>query len=619
MSATGTHVRPAAVLAVNPRPLARFAEVAGLALRLAPAPVGLACWANSMATVRINSIGSYGLLAAVDPWFFVGLGLLIVGFAAELARSHRQLWILLLYLVAIVVVIDATAPVLFHTPSYWWVYKHIGVSQSLNLNGRVTLPNEIYQEWPTFFSALAGFSSLSGVSALKFAAWAPLFFELSYCVVLFAIFRSMTRDPRVPILAVLLFECVVSWVGEDYLSPQAFAYLMWLGMMLLVVRWLSGWAPSKPAPRWLNWLRGPLLAGFEYRPAPRRGAYLAAVTAVLVLFFVVVSAHQLTPYMALAGLAGLVALGLLRPWWLLPMLAAIAVAFLVPREHIISSQYGGLFSGFDLFRNAGGRTTLTEPAALFSAHVATALSVVVWLWAIAVILRSIRRLGRVILPAVLAFAPFVILLFQSYGGEAAFRVFLFSAPWCAYLIATSILRLRWSPVRIAATALVPAAFVLASLQGFFGPIEVNTFAPAEVHASQWLYGHAPRGSTFVLAAENFPVEEAAAYSSYEVQVLPSDPELHSGEDWLDEGDIPEVDSFVAGMAGRQKFMVISRSQTRYSDYFGYPRGYKRLIAEIPSARQWTVVFRNPDVTIYRFAGASTATGGQRQSSLSLVH
>jgi hypothetical protein len=390
-------------------------------------------------------------------------------------------------------------------------------------------------------------------------------------------------------------------------------------MMLVVIRWLSGWAPSKPAPRWLNRLRGPLLAGFEYRPAPRRSAYLAAVTAALVLFFVVVSAHQLTPYMALAGLAGLMALGLLRPWWLLPMLAAIAADYLVPREHIISSQYGGLFSGFDLFRNAGGRTTLTEPAALLSAHLATALSVVVWLWAIAVILRSIRRLGRVILPAVLAFAPFVILLFQSYGGEAAFRVFLFSAPWCAYLIATSIIKIRWSPVRIAATALVPAAFVLASLQGFFGPIEVNTFAPAEVHASQWLYGHAPPGSTFVLAAENFPVEETAAYSSYEVQVLPSDPELHSGEDWLDEGNIPELDSFVAGMAGREKFMVISRSQTRYSDYFGYPRGYKHLIAEIPSARQWTVAFRNPDVTIYRFTGASTFTGGQRQSSLSLVH
>jgi hypothetical protein len=618
MSATGAQVRPAAVLAVNPKPLARFAEIARLAARLAPAPVGLACWANSMATLRVGSIGAYGLLAAVDAWFFVGLGLLIVGFAAELSRPHRQLWIQLLYLVAIVVVIDATAPVLFHTPGYWWVYKHIGVSQSLMLNGRVTLPHEIYQEWPTFFSALAGVSSLSGVNPLRFAAWAPLFFELSYCVVLFAIFRSMTRDPRVPILAVLLFECVVSWVGEDYLSPQAFAYLMWLGVMLLIVRWLSGWTPHEGRLRWLNRLRARLLVGFEYRPAPPRGVYLAAMTGVITLFFAMVSSHQLSPYIAIAGLAGLAALGLLRPWWLLPMLVAIAADFLLPRYHIVSSQYGGLFSSFDLFRNAAARVTASTPGALFSAHVATGLSVVVWLWVIAIVLRSVRSLGRVAVPAVLAFAPFVILLFQSYGGEATFRVFLFSAPWCAYLIATSILKLRWRHLRLAATVLVPAAFVLASLQGFFGPIEVNAFTPAEVSASQWLYGHTPAGSTFVLPAENFPVEETAAYDRYEVQVLPSDPDLHSAEDWLNEADMPATDNWVAAQAGREKFMVVSRSMTAYSDYYGYPRGYTGLVRELPSAPQWHVVFRNPDVTIYKFDGVSTGTE-PRHTSLSSTH
>ena len=81
-----------------------------------------------MATLRLDSVGLYGLLAAFNAWFFVGVAVLIVGFAAELNRATPALWILALYLLAVVVVIDATVPLLFHTPEYWWVYKHIGVA-----------------------------------------------------------------------------------------------------------------------------------------------------------------------------------------------------------------------------------------------------------------------------------------------------------------------------------------------------------------------------------------------------------------------------------------------------------------------------------------------------------
>ncbi len=615
---SATQAQPAAMFVADARPLARFGEIARLALRLAPLPVGLACWANSLAALRVDSVGLYGLLAAVNAWFFVGLALLIVGFAAEFARPSRQLWILVLYLVGIVVVIDATAPLLYHTPSYWWVFKHIGVSQSLKVNGRVTLPNEIYQEWPTLFAALAGFSSLTGVNPIRFAAWAPLFFELSYCVVLFAIFRSMTRDIRVPILAVVLFECMVAWVGQDYLSPQAFAYLMWLAMMLVVVRWLTGWAPPRGGAGRLDRLRGRVLRGFEYRPAPPRSVYLPAVMATMALFFVMVASHQLTPYLALAGLGGLWVLGLLRPWWLLGALIAIAAAFLVPRYHIISSQYGGLFSSFNLFHNAGARVTVTEPAALFSSHIATGLTVVVWLWVLLLIARSIRSLGRVALPAVLAFAPFVILLVNNYGGEATFRVFLFSAPWCAYLIATAIVRVRWSHLRIAATVLVPGALLLASLQGLWGPISVNAYTPAEVHASEWLYGHAPVGSTFILPAENFPVEETAAYNRYEVQVLPSDPQLHSEESWLNEADQPAVDNWVASLYGQEKFIIVSHSMAAYGNYFGFPRGYHQLVRALPGAAQWSLYYENSDVSVYRFTGTSTGTAGRGRNAPSAV-
>ncbi len=605
---SATQAKPAALFVTGPRPPAGVMKIVRLtlsvALRLAPAAGGLACWAYSIATLRLDSVGLYGLLAAVDAWFYVGVALLIGGFALELARKDRKLWVAVPYVVAIVVVIDATVPILFHAPEYAWVYKHIGVAQSLKLNGRVTDPTDIYQAWPAFFSALAGVSSLSGASPVTFAAWAPLFFELANCLVLFAIFRTMARDSRVAILAVLLFECFIGWVGEDYLSPQAFAYLLWLGLVLMILRWLSGWTPPGPPYGRLDRLRNLVLRGFEYRPRPQRAVRVAAVMATIAVFFVIVSSHQLTPYIGLVGLAAVAALGLLRPRWLLPVLVAVALAFLLPRYHIVSSQYGGLFSGFNVLQNASGSVGVTGSAAqAFTADVVHVLALAMWLMALGFVVRSWRSLGRVAIPAVLAFSPFVILLAQRYGGEAIYRVFLFSAPWCAYLIATAILRIRWRSLRNAATALIPAVALLAGLQGLYGPVVVNTFSPAELTASEWLYAHAPKRATFVLPVDNFPVLEAADYENHEVWFMPSDPQLGSDDDWLNAANVPMVDQWVASLTGPEKFLVVSQSMITYSAYYGFPTGYVKLARELPFSPDWTTVFKNNAVTIYRFTPA----------------
>jgi hypothetical protein len=372
--------------------------------------------------------------------------------------------------------------------------------------------------------------------------------------------------------------------------------------MLVVLRWLVDSEPRRRGSGRLGRLRGRLLRGFEYRPA---GAGLstpaAAVIGVMVLFFVIVSSHQLTPYITLAGLGGLALLGVLRPRWLVPALALIAVAFLLPRVHV-TSPYGGLFSGFDIFSNATVRVTISEPAALFSEHIATGVSVVTWLLALVLIARSWRSLGRVAVPAVLAFTPFVIILAQNYGGEAGFRVFLFSAPWCAYLIASAIAEIRWSSVRTAAMALVPAVILLASMQGLYGPLAVDAITPDELTGSEWFYAHAPAGSSLILAAQNFPVEETAAYESYEIVSMPSDPQLHVGGDWLPEGNLTEVDAWTAAQRGREKFLAVSRSMAAYSAYYGAPTEYQRLVRELPSSPDWTLSYKNPDVTIYKFVG-----------------
>ena len=559
--------------------------------------LGLCAWALGVGQLTPPAIGSYGLLAGANPWFLLGVAMLVTGFLIELQRSDARGWVLGLGIVAVIVAIHATVPILYGTPEYAWVYKHIGVALALGQNGRVTDPSSIYQLWPALFAATASLGALGHVGPLTFATWAPVAFELADALVLLAVFRVLSGNRRVAFLGVMLYEGLIAWVGQDYLSPQAFAYLLWLGVVLILVRWLRRPAPAEPRGR-LGRLRAPLLAGFEPPQPTSRGRRAVAIVLVAVIFLVIVAAHQLTPYIALTGVGALVVLGLIRPWWLVVVLAAIAGGYLVPRYGLIAHDFGGLFSGGNPIQNASGsRGTHHAGAEASTALIVRGLAAAMWLLALAAIALRRRSLGRVAFAAALAFSPFVVLVAQSYGGEAVYRVYLFSAPWCALLIAGAVYELRRGLLRWIVAGGVCAAALLAGLQGLYGPVVVNAVTPNELAASGWLYTHTPPGSLIVLAADNFPALDTADYNARQLEVMPADPQI--GEAWLDEGNVSDVEGWIAGLGHRSAYVVVSHGMAAYANYFGAPTGFASLARTLPTAPGWTVVYRNADVTIYR--------------------
>jgi hypothetical protein len=571
----------------------------GLAISL----LGLACWAYGVAHLRPTGIGIFGLLASGNAWFVLGLALLLAGFLLEL-RGGARAWLLALELAGLVVAIHSTVPIIFHAPEYAWVYKHIGAASTFQRFGAVTDPTNIYQEWPALFAAVAAVSSLAHASLVSLATWSPLAFELADALLLVALFRLLVGNRRVVWLAVLLYEGLVSWVGQDYLSPQAFGYLLWLAMAVIVLRWLRGAAPLPGHGGRLARLRAPFLVGLPPVPETTRAVRRGAIALVAMIFAAIVAAHQLSPYMALAGIGALALFGLVRPWWLLILLVAIAGGYLALHYDLIAQQFGGLFSGSNPLANAGGArgTPHASSAAVWSARTVDALMGAMWVITMAVIARRRKRLGQVVIPAALAFSPFVILLAQSYGGEAIYRVYLFSAPWCALLIAGALCELR-ARIRWPTAALVGAVALFGGLEGLYGPVLVNAFTPREVNASLWLYTHIPRGSLIVLPVGNFPALETADANDYDLDVLPADAQI--GPASLNEGDIPQVRSYIAGLGHRTAYIVVSRSMDNWANFYGSPPGYRRLLSELPTALGGSVVYHNTDATIYRV----NTTGG----------
>ena len=561
--------------------------------------VGIGAWAFGVSQTQRQAIGPYGVLASANGWFFAGLAVLLAGMLAELSRTRPRTWLLGAFLIALIVAIHTTVPLLYGgTPEYAWVYKHVGVAQTFGHYHRVTDTSNIYQEWPALFTTVASISALGNAGPLSFAAWGPVAFELADALLLLGIFRLLTGDRRLPYLAVLLYEGLIAWVGQDYLSPQAFGFLLWLGITAIVIRWLLAASPAPGRWRVVNRTWAFLLRGRPAAADASTAMRWLALALVAVIFFAIVAAHQLTPYMALLGIAALVLLRVVWGGWLtLALLAVIAGGFLAPRYGLISSQFGGVFSGGDVFENAAGSQGIVHKAAeLRTGEIVHVLAALMWLGAAAAIALRWRSLGRVAIPAVLAFSPFAVLGVQSYGGEAIYRVFLFSAPWCALLIAELIAELRGA-LRPLASAVACTVALAAGLQGLYGPAAVYAFTPSELAASLWIYDHAPPGSLLVLPADNFPGLEAANYADYDFQVMPADPQ--TGASWLNEANLGDVVQWIDSLGHPSAYVVFSKSMHNYAGYFGYPTGYDHLANAVAADSAWRVVYRNADVVIYR--------------------
>jgi hypothetical protein len=595
--------RPAVWLAAWPGAARAAAGYAGVA-------AGAGLWLVAVARTDAGQVGEFGLLSSVHPAFFVALLVCVAGFLAELRRSAGGRGpVLGGYAVLLILILHATTPLVLDQPQYAWTYKHVGVVELLIGNGGLTDSGDLYQQWPALFSGVAGVADLAGVAPLSLARWAPVFFNLAGALVMLAIGRTLSPDRRVAYLATFLF-LALNWIEEDYLAPQALAYLLGLGVLLVVLRWFRARPPARSG--WLARLyRGLPPGAGAARPSAGR---MAALAVLVLLFAVLTASHQLSPYLVVGQVAVLVVLGLVRPRWTAALLAAIAVGYLLPRFGLVSGSFD-VFESFNIFGNASGNADGWGSAGqAFSATVVRILALTVWGLAAVAVWRARHRLGTVLVPAVLAFTPFVLLFVQSYGGEAIYRVYLFSVPWCAFLIAGLVLRARprWGGARRAvvwvAAVLALAAAALGTVQGRHGQLMVDQLGTAEVAAAQYLYANAAPGATIALATSNFPSRLAGNYDQFNRALAVGEPELIEGAEMrdavLDFRYVPGIEDYLRTFDGTTSYLVISDGMRRQAEYFGLlPAGSLDTLDEsLSSSPGWSVFYRNDEVVIYQYGG-----------------
>ena len=497
-------------------------------------------WLLSLPMVNVDQMTDVGLVSVLPVWTFLALFLLVGGFAFLVYRRDTPETILLLYVLTFIMMIHGTPQILYGTVRYAWTWKHVGIIDYIQRHGTVDPynvgdPFQAYHNWPGFFALNALITDVSGLkTALRYAGWGPVFFNVLDLGAILMIFKTLTRDRRLIWLSVLVFF-IGNWVGQDYFSPQAMAFFLYLVAVGILLKWFRARSPDLSLPdawrgryglkaRFGRWLLAGRLA-FWYRtavsravpeddPGPGIGAWgrTGLMAIVILSMMVIVSSHQLTPVVMISTVA-LLALFQVTNARGLPLLMAVltvgwivyfATPFLQGHLSWIADSFGTLFGNFSsgLVNMAG----VSEGQVLVS-WMDRGLSASVWLLGLVGSVRRLRRGHWDLAAVLLALAPLVMLAANSYGGEIIFRVYLFGLAFVSFFVAaiwyaTPTSGTSWrTPVT---TALVTCLLLVGFLFSYYGKEHQYHFSPQEVQAANYLLDVAPRGSLIVDGVWNWP-------------------------------------------------------------------------------------------------------------------
>lgn len=561
-------------------------------------------FAFSVIRTRGHAVGSWGLLPLLGIPFLVAMGL-TVAVALVALRFIPTTWpIALSALCLLLVEFNGTQVMLDAIPLSSWTYKHFGVVDYIVHGGALNNPYDIYQQWPGFFAAAAELARISGSSPLASGNWPHLFFEALCSMVVFAIVRKFVPwHPAVPYMTALLFF-TVNWEGQYYYSPQSTAFLLTLLFQFFMLPSLEPERLRWPFRNW-SWLRIPPSEIHDKGETTVVGN-AARTVGLIALFGAIVVTHQMSPALVLAGLGCLWILGVLRQPVITLSLVAVTLCYLA--LHIPALQHNFVLNGFS-FSNTTGKPDITNPSQqqAVAARLSELLGLGMWGVTVICILSYRRRLGIMVIPAVLAFAPFSLVMVSDYQGEGIYRVFLFSSPWCALIIARRLADLRFSPtLRLAVVGCWAMFAGLASAQAQdFGMWPMLEVPQGEITASAYFLDHAPPNAVLILAAANFPSRLNGKYV------------LHNAKQSQNDLALDEIPSFdgnglknispeslartIANLAGGDGYLVIAPSMEAYEDYYQFvtPGVLPSLITRLETSAYWKLWYQNDGTLIFQ--------------------
>lgn len=590
-------------------------------MRLLVLPIAaVALWAWSLRGIDPLAMNDLGVISLLTWQAWLAYALITVSFVACWRHAERATWPLILHVLVLLVMLYGLPAFITHEPSGPIVFRHAGITETLLRTGNVHAKLDAYFSWPGFFMGLGTLVKLAGApSAMAFAKWATVGFNLLYLPPLLLLARALTRDPRLIWGTVWVFYAA-NWIDQDYLAPQAFTYLFYLTILALLLTYLRPRGSQlEGSGRLARRLQAVLHVRAADDPSPPTSRFTAAavVVVVILLYTATVASHQLTPFTILIDVIALVALGHCTARGLPLLMAVILTLWVAFVAHgYIAGHFSQLVSVVGDVAKATS-TNVTSRISGSSQHILVVrerllLSGALWLLAIVGAFRRFRRGHADHAAAALGLAPLLLFGIQPYGGEMLMRIYFFMLPFVAFFATAAFLSDRVgtsAPARLPAalrTGAATAAFGLTAatvlggcLLARYGNERVDYFTPRERAAIRFLYAQAQPGSRFAVEEPYLPWKykdyDQHRYLSVE-QLLrqPSAPSAAQALNRLSQDLRP-------GLGRPPGFVILTRSQHVYVEMLGgvmspgYLHQFERYLRESPKFR---LIYSNADAQIY---------------------
>ena len=497
---------------------------------------GLLFWFLAVHNAVYLNMGASGLVSILGWPYFVGLALVVVGFAAELMRTplrpRRLLFLIVLLAIFLYGTACAVEPVAQLTDS--WI--HAGFIQYIIQNGHPLNGYDARFSWPGGFSLGAILVAFTGqANAIGFLRWFPLFIELSYLAPLLVIARFSGVSRRAGWLGIAIYYST-NWIFQDYFSPQALNYFFYL---VLIATVLAIWQPrsvKRDGPARGFWWERVVQSRALVTPSRLVGddttstwGSIETISVLGLLGLICLASavsHQLTPYAMVLALAACLATRRLGRPELVLLVAVFALGWLslgasnywVGHLNVIFGSVGQVSSTLSsnvTSRVSGGSTHLlvVEIRILLTGAVYFLAGI-----------GFLRRYTDSRLLEALAGAPFILVAAQSYGGEGLLRVVLFGLPFVGLLAASAIFPRQSGSIRSLVPSIAIGRYagvgrvilrlaVVAVLLGFAlattivrgGNDAYVSFSSGELAAVNYAYAHVRAGQTIGVMNYYLPI------------------------------------------------------------------------------------------------------------------
>lgn len=460
---------------------------------------------NGLDRGDLAKVDALGLLKVVPAAYWFGAVVIVAGLIAGCLFTTRWAW---LNVTALMAALHGLPGMLEPHPRFSVAWVHVGFADHIADRGTLLTALDARFSWAGFFAGSGLLQRFSGTDSLLWIVrYAPIFYN-AVAVLLIVLLARRTRATHAQTVIAASLFCLVNWIGQDYFSPQATGFVLYLAIITAVLYAFPADPGTIRSTRLRRLLR-PEADNYQgvLGPVPRPRVSLLVLGACYAMVAALVISHQLTPVFLMSATLLLV-IGNVTRLRTLPF--AVAVMFLAWLSFGASAYWLGHLSdltgsvghvGRLLNQNVSSRTKSTSWDRRFVVTSRLGLALGTWgLAALSIVRLWIQRRTPVALLCLFV-APFPLLFLQPYGGEMALRVCYFTLPAATLLIARLFAPAgKRSVIRIVALGAVAVALIPLFVTARFGNEKFEMLSDADVGIVNELYSIAPAKSVVYVAS-----------------------------------------------------------------------------------------------------------------------